>query len=182
MFTKLEYLGNDRITCDVDGFRAYAWVERDDDAEPPWSRGDDHGPVSEWTTREKRPGEVILSADGGARRYYDMAEAVRIARRESWDAEPYGVGTAGERAARAARADYDNLKAWCDDEWTYVGVCVAISRKGVRLTDKYDHALWGIESNAGDYLTEVANERLSEALAAAKDKLAELCACPAEAG
>ena len=84
-----------------------------------------HGPVSEWTTRAKQLGERVLVEDRrGAKRYYDFAEAVRIAKRDGWDAPPLGEGTKGQRAARAAEADFNRLRGWCNGDWEYVGIVV----------------------------------------------------------
>jgi hypothetical protein len=66
------------------GHRFRVNIERDDDADPPWKREDGHGPVSEWTRRDKRPGEWVLSSDRGSKRYYDAHEANEIAKRDSW--------------------------------------------------------------------------------------------------
>jgi hypothetical protein len=72
------------------------------------------------------------------------------------------------------------MAAWERDEWWYVGVAVTVSKNGVQLTGRYDHALWGVDCNYpgsdNSYLLEVANENLSEAVGAAKAKLASLCA------
>jgi len=69
--------------------------------------------------------------------------------------------------------------AWFADEWFYVGVVLSVSRAGVVL-DKHAASLWGIECNypGGDnsYLTEVANELLTEAIEAGRAKLAALLA------
>jgi hypothetical protein len=81
-------------------------------------------------------------------------------------------------AARAAMHDYKVLKAWCNDEWHYVGVSVTVSRNDVQLIGDYEHALWGIDANYpgsdNSYLRDVANEYAEEALEAARVKLAEL--------
>lgn len=70
------------------------------------------------------------------------------------------------------------MRGWKNDEWFYCGVGVTIHKAGVQLTGQFDHALWGVECNYpgsdNDYLREVANDSLQEALAAAKAKLAEL--------
>jgi hypothetical protein len=163
------------VTAEVDGFMLAARIEYDDCGDTPWERGDGHGPVSEWTSRGKRPGEWVLCQDRGSRRYYDAQAAVRQAKEEGWDAPPYGVGTTGERATRAVKADFERLRAWCNDEWSYVGVVVSVSRNGVVL-DEHAASLWGIESDAGDYLREVANELADEALDAGRVALARVCA------
>jgi hypothetical protein len=72
------------------------------------------------------------------------------------------------------------MRAWQQNEWFYCGVSVTVARRGVELVGRYDHALWGIECNYpgsghNNYLTEVANELLGEALADARAKLATLC-------
>ena len=167
------------ISATVDGFEIEARIEFDEDAGSPWENSDCHGPVSEWTSRGKRPGERILATDGYGRnfRYYDFAEAIGIAKRDGWDAAPYG-GKKGERANRAAEADYQALKAWCNDQWRYVGIVLSVSCKGVVL-DRYAASLWGNDMNYpgsdNSHLTEVANELLSEALEVGKAKLSELC-------
>ena len=70
------------------------------------------------------------------------------------------------------------MAAWKNDEWFYCGVAVTVSRADVQLTGRYTNALWGIECNYpdsdNDYLREVANELLGEALDAARAKVAEL--------
>lgn len=155
----------------IDGIKVTARVEHDGDMGPPWEEDDGHGPVSEWTRRAKHPGEMVLAEDRGHKRFYDFAEAVKIARRDGWDAPPYG-GTPGQKAHRAAMADFENLRAWCNDEWHWCGVVLSVS---IESDDGDDielsgHAasLWGIESNGGDYLIEVANELVDEALDVAK--------------
>lgn len=71
------------------------------------------------------------------------------------------------------------MQAWLNDEWFYCGVAVTVSRADVSLTGRYDHALWGVEcnypsKNKNTYLRTVANELLSEALEAARAKIAQL--------
>jgi hypothetical protein len=160
----------DSITCEVDGFVVTATIEYDDSSGEPWNENDGHGPVSDWTTRDKNPGEIVLCSDDyhrGSKRYYNYQEAVKIAHKD-WGFK------AGKESADAAIRDFERLKAWCNNVWHYVGVCVHVSRKGIKLTDKYGNALWGIESDEGDHLTEVANDLLEEALNEARKKLAEL--------
>lgn len=175
-----------RITCEVDGFKCTATLYRDDCNDTPWERDCGHGPVSSWTNRGKAPGERVLSVDRESKRFYDFAEAVKIAMRDGWGVE--GGRNKGETkkayAARAAEHDFDVLKAWCNDEWHYFGVAVTVSKAGVGLTGRYDHALWGVDGNYpgsdNSYLATVANEQLGEALDAARAKLAVLCGCGGE--
>jgi hypothetical protein len=86
---------------------------------------------------------------------------VRIAKRNGWDAPPYGEGTKGQCAARAAEADFKRLRDWCEDDWEYVGVVVSVYRYGEEI-DTHAASLWGIESDCTDYLREVAGELFDE--------------------
>jgi hypothetical protein len=75
------------------------------------------------------------------------------------------------------------MQAWLKDEWDYCGVIVQVECNGVKLTEPYLHALWGVERNyplgkrTNTYLTQVANELLPEALEAARAKIDSLCDC-----
>lgn len=163
---------DDRITGEAEGFAMAATVERDDWICEPWKEHDGHGPVTAWTSRDKLPGELVLIADQGSRRFYDFAEACRIALRDGWGAKGDEGMTPRQKAAHAARADHERLRAWCEDRWCWVCVRVTASRAGVELGSA---ALGGIESDAGDYLTEVANELAAEAIADAEATRARLC-------
>lgn len=129
-------------------------IERDEGSAEPWVEHDGHGPVSEWTTREKKPGERVLVSDHGSKRYYDWAEAIRIAKRDQWGMAGDEGLSKGAKAERAVQADFDRLKAWCDDEWYWCGVVVTATQTG----RTYHESLWGIESDSPDYHTEVAYE------------------------
>ena len=142
---------------EVDGRKFRATVERDDLCDAPWDACEGHGDVSDWTRRDKAPGEMILAESRGMKRFYDFAGAVKKARDEGWDAPPYKTGTKGQRAERAALADFSFLKAWCEDDWHYVGVVVTPLCACCDSPDESRaESLWGIESGAGEYLQEVA--------------------------
>ena len=137
----------------------------DDDSDTPWDREDGHGPVTNWTQRDKAPGKRVLAEDGRFKRFYDFAEAVRIARRDGWDAAPYG-GTNSQRAARAAEADFKRLRAWCRDEWHYCGIVVTEAPdEDEDPAPDFSNALWGIESDASIYIDETAEELADDAAA-----------------
>lgn len=156
------------------GFKFCAEIEHDGDTDAPWEHEDGHGPVSEWTSRSKNAGELVLCSDRGRHRFYDFAGAVKLARRDGWDTAPYGQGTAGQRAERAARADYERLRAWCNDQWSYVGVIVhRLDHDGEKIEDQAA-SLWGIESDAGDYLKEVSRELAADILHDHAEELAAL--------
>lgn len=90
------------LTIDGHTYRFRVNVENDDKGAP-WDEEAGHGPVSDWTTRDKRPGERVLSSDHGSKRFYDVAEANRIAKREGW-----GLSEA-QRQALIARLAKDRV-------------------------------------------------------------------------
>lgn len=196
----------------------------DCDTGAPWIEHDGHGIVSDWTSRDKKPGELVLACDGrgrarnGVRRFYDFAETVKIARRDGWGIAPYKLDierganglmranaqwfegrqlvaiqtdwsddindatrqayamhratfpSARTYAAAAAMADFERLRAWCADEWYWVGVTV-------ELLDDFGDAmgetesLWGIESDADEHIGEVARELAGEIIARMEQSL-----------
>jgi len=157
---------------ELEGNKFRVSIEPDDYCAAPWDRDDGHGPVSEWkhhsfgmgTKPPKAPGEMILVWDRGAYRTYDFAEAVRIAKRDGWDAAPYdATETPGQKAHKAAMADFNCLRQWCDGQWSYVGVIVELLDDEGDATGETE-SLWGIESDAGEYLDETAKELAGEIL------------------
>ncbi|SDG92045.1 hypothetical protein SAMN05216466_10657 [Paraburkholderia phenazinium] len=72
------------VTIDGTTYRFRLNVHDDVDMGAPWEEHDGHGPVSDWTTRDKHPGEWQLSSDHGSKRFYDAAEANAIAKRDGW--------------------------------------------------------------------------------------------------
>lgn len=168
-------IAGDYIECTHDGFTVRATIHNDDSGIIPWEEYDGHGIVSEWTTRAKRPGERVLVADRHSRRYYDIQESMTIARRDGWsDGNPVDGEPAGARAAKAVEADFQRLRAWCNNEWCYVGIVLSIYRGDVCLDD-HAASLWCIESDAGEYLVSVANELLDEAVERGREVLSTLC-------
>lgn len=159
-------------TIKHDGFTITARIEQDDITESLWDREGGHGEVSEWTRRDKKAGEMVLNSDMGSYRYYDYAGAVKIALRDGWGiANPPEGATKRQIAALAAREDFERFRRWCNGDWSYVGVVVTVSARGVDLGTA---SLWGIESDAGDYLLEVANELLPEAMEEARKRIVDL--------
>ena len=158
----------DLMTFDYEGKTFH--VERLDDpcCEPPWEHSDGHGPVSNWTPRDKKAWEWVLCEDHGLKRYYDFAEAMKMAKEEGWDAEPYGVGTKGERALRAVKADFEWLRKWCNDDWKYVTLHVILFGE----VDEYGYA----EVEYEDYLGRVEYDYSSNGywLDAAKEIASEI--------
>lgn len=142
-------------------------IERDDDLGAPWEEHEGHGPVSEWTTRDKKAGERVLSSDRSIKRFYDIAAATKTARAE-WsisdakrteiEAKLGRAMTNGEIAAHAVESDFEYLKAWCEDRWYWVGVVVTHigPDDDSDKTPDYGHALWGLESEDDEYIEDCA--------------------------
>jgi hypothetical protein len=117
----------ERETIKRDGQTFLIEVIADDLSTPPWEWEDGHGEVSDWTTAPKRPGELVLCEDRGSFRYYDAQATMKKAKREGWDAAPFGQGTKGQRAARAVRQDFNRLRGWCAGEWCWA--CVVVTSR-----------------------------------------------------
>lgn len=118
----------------------------DDAADAPWGNSDGHGPVTDWERRNKKPGEFILSSDRGCHRFYDFAEAIRIAKRDGWNTAPFTFSIKGEQAHAAVMADFEYLRRWCDDQWHYCGIVATLLDDDGAATDISD-ACWGIEDD-----------------------------------
>lgn len=166
----------DGDTFEHEGRKFRVRLERDEFCSEPWKECDGHGVVSDWTTREKAPGERILHSDRQHKLYYDVRESMKRARAEGWDTEPYGQGTAGERAARAVEADFQFLRAWCNDEWEYCFVDVVMLDSDGNETG-FRQSLGGVESwkdyhveAAHDLAAELIEEQRAELRAAAKER------------
>lgn len=152
----------DGDTFEHRGYTFRVRYPRDEDMGEPWKEHDGHGIVSEWTRREKRPGERILIEDRGSRRYYAVAASTRIARRDGWGCgEPSHTHlTRGDEIVCAVEQDYQHLRAWCQDEWHWIGVVVTLQD----YEPEERESVWGIESSEEQYLTETAYELADEIL------------------
>ena len=133
---------------------------------PPWQERDGHGIVSGWVTRDKRPGELILSNDGKAHRYYDWEGTMARARKEGW-----GCGiddfmrltcklrrcpTRKQVIEDAVRRDFNYLHGWCNDEWHWMGILVEDEETGVTCS------MYSICSTDEAYIKEVTDDLCEE--------------------
>jgi hypothetical protein len=100
---------------------------------------------------------MVLARDRGSYRYYDFAGTIRTARADGWGPSSGDWHTPREKAALATLEDFRRLRAWCQDEWSWIGVQVK-----VLMPDGTEHedSLWGIESD-GDYWKDVAAELIN---------------------
>lgn len=169
MTTKNRFRFNGDSVTLPDGFVLTFRSEYDPDHGAPWDEECGHGPVSDWTSRAKRSGELVLCSDRSSYRFYDFAEAMQIAKRDGWGLSPEGLAalasrlgrtpTVGEIREAAVRADFDHLSGWANDRWHYVGVILTLSDPDGREVDQT--SLWGVE-DCGDYYQTVAEELAGE--------------------
>jgi hypothetical protein len=104
-----------------------AAIADDDTTGEPWKEHDGHGPITDWVTRAKRSGERILTQDGNSYRYYDVAEATRIAKRDGWGPMLDGM-TRDQSIELAVDADFNHLS----DGATTSGAGSASSSRSMR--------------------------------------------------
>lgn len=138
----------------------------------PWDREDGHGPVRQTRNREdKRAGERVLVNDRHAFWLYNEQEAMRIAKRDGWGistedrsrflANTGREPTPNEVALAAVQADFQRLRGFLEGDWCYVGLVVTLLDVDGEPTGETE-SLWGIESDAGEYLDETARELAGE--------------------
>lgn len=164
--------GAKRFTFEHDGYTFACTVERDDDMREPWIEHDGHGIVSEWTRRDKRPGERVLIADShGAKRYYDVAASIERAKAEEWGCPDSADLTRGQIAAKAVDLDFEHLRAWCAGEWEWEQIAVRYIGP-----DRHEHVeyLGGIIDPDDTYKPECARELADEII----HELAKWHVCP----
>ena len=131
----------------------------------PWEDDCGVGIVSDWTRRDKEPGERVLCDDRGSKRFYDFAGTVAKATRDGWGLSPTDKETLAKSLGRkptrkqiiaeSVERDFDRIRRWCNDQWQYIGVVVT------DCESEESDSLWGIESDAREYLEEVAHELAS---------------------
>ena len=162
MTTRTLYDGD---TFEYRGHTFRVTMERDDCISEPWKEYDGHGPVSEWVTRAKGPGERILATDRCHHRFYDFAEAIKIAKHDQWRCQHGRTdhATVGELAHCAVEQDYDRLHRWCQDDWCYVVLTVKLLDDDGNETIE-DETIGGVESDSGDYMVTLAHELADEIL------------------
>lgn len=110
-----------------------ATIHSDDSMGEPWKEHDGHGEVSDWTTRAKLPGEMVLSEDGRSKRFYDFAEACKTARRDGWGWLPGEMvvdrfAHSGKRKWRAFVAGRLDLTVYAPDKNAAIAALYALHK------------------------------------------------------
>lgn len=182
----------DTIETDYKGYTIRVKVYHDPDMGPPWEEHDGHGIVSDWETRDKRPGERVLCSDRNSHRFYDFAATMKKAKEEGWGCGVHPGGetckcgkrhkTHGECLACAVEQDFEHLRGWCNDDWHWVGYESEILDADGTLIDTgeidscwgYDDAKYMVEEAQGN--AEATIDRDIEARAKEQSE-SELMAC-----
>jgi len=135
---------------DDDGSRFRVEYEYDHDADYPWENAASYyqGIVSDWTTRDKRPGELLLCESRGFKRYYDFQGSLKRAKDEDWDSVSLlPKKERGIELVCLVREDYERIRDWCNDKWHYMGiVAFPLTADGDELRSQ-EQSTWGIESD-----------------------------------
>lgn len=153
-----------------DGSTVEARMEYDENSFLPWEMGDCNGVVSDWRDVDsKRPGERILCGRGRGGnservRFYDVPATMEKQKTVWGEATPRDGETQRQANARAIEEDFQYLRAFCEDRWSYCGVILKHTK-----SDGYEKdgiaSLWGVEYGDrcdDNYPTTVANELLDE--------------------
>ena len=135
----------------------------DSDTGAPWEEHDGHGIVSDWESRDKKPGEVVIAQDRGSKRFYDIAATTRIAKRDGWSVSDVDTSTMtpAQIPALAVQRDLERMRDWCNDAWHWCGVAVfPLTADGDELRSKTE-SFWGIESDDDSFFDEVISELIA---------------------
>lgn len=96
-------------------------VNQQDDDMPPWEFCDNEADLlSDWTRRDKKPGELVLNTDGTFKRFFDYQTACKYALKNQWGSrDSLPTDTKKQIASKAALNLFNYWRSWCDDEWAY---------------------------------------------------------------
>jgi hypothetical protein len=116
----------------------------------------DAGVVTKWTSRDKRPSEVVLAQSRYGKCLYDVALA-QLASRAS--------GATRQDAARYVNEDVRRLRAWFKSDWSYERL-VIYKQEVCNLGHTHETlvaSLGGIESDASEeYKASLVEELLGD--------------------
>jgi len=149
----------DSFTFSHDGVDFRADVVFDEFADSPWDEHDCHGVVSDGVRRDKACSERVLCSDRSSYRFYDHRATVARFRKD--------FGCTGQQAHERALADFNRLRAWCDERWVYCGIVVVLLDDFGDTVEGFNESLWGMESDDDTGLRASAQDLAGEILARA---------------
>lgn len=172
-----------------EGLRFRINIEDDPDFGPPWDEGDGQGIISDWETRDKKPGERVLNTDRSSKRFYDIQATTAKAKQEGWGLAPERIAEWTAKAGRAptkkqitaaaVEHNYKWMRGWCTDQWRYCGIIVTLLGEvgdgGMddNVENDYGHAIWGMESEDDAGIAEYAEEFMDEIIREHTEELKE---------
>ena len=181
------------ISKEYRGYKMLISIHHDEDTGAPWEENDGHGIVSEWTTRDKQPGELVLGSERRSRRYYDFAATLKLARRDGWGLSDNDIAKLAKQLGRKPTAkqilnesvirDFEYLRGWCQDDWQWLGYTSEIETPDGETID--GDSCWGFEGtdDGTKYMIGEAEShcrsKINSMIEAASKEQSEshLCAC-----
>lgn len=126
---------------------------RPDDPDGPEFQGDGEYPpfvVFDVEGQQNLPGHYGTRAEAEAARLRVISNKLETKR---------------QKAARAAMADFEYLRSWCNNDWSYVGIEVTLLDSEGNKTEVSD-SLWGVESGTDEvkYQAETIADELAHGL------------------
>ena len=103
----------------------------------------------------------------------------------TWQKDGFDITATLEADTESHVSDSDcyspkQIAAWKNDDWFFVGVVLSVSRNGIEILE-HAASLWGIDCNFPSrrkipnwYLSDVAQELESDALAEAEKKISRI--------
>lgn len=147
-----------------------ARVYADDYHDAPWAEEDFHIDGIDYFARQSDipRGYHVLSTHGSGYWAFPLGPAIVKAAREGWRSDGWHARnlrvkpgkskiTRAQRTYAAVLDDAARMAGYINGDWCYVGVSVT----PVGEDEDFSNALWGLESDSGDYLRQVALELLA---------------------
>lgn len=120
-----------RETIEYQGKEYYFSVGFDQYQPKPWEEFDGHGIVSDWTSRDKEAGEMVLASDRGKKLFYHFQDTTKRAKREGWGIVNPDENLTPKQIVRASvTRDYEHLRKFCDGQWYFALLTVEDPRTG----------------------------------------------------
>ena len=130
----------------INGYK-FKIVNQQGDDVPPWQYCDNEADlVSDWTRRDKKPGEFVLNNDRIFKRFFDYQAACKYALKNQWGSRDALPGdTKKQIASKAALNLFNYWRSWCDDEWTYRYVEITLINPDTNQETDFIESCGGIE-------------------------------------
>jgi hypothetical protein len=129
----------------------------------PWDEHDGNAVIYRvGSGHTKAPNEIYLHKDRHGGIICDVVASIAKAKKEAWGLPNREGMTRKQIVAEAVNHNIEHWRGWLHDKWAYLTIGVEISLEDEELSSAY---IGGVESNETDYIHELLNEKLEEALA-----------------